>query len=214
MPELEFAITEAAVERFAAQPTLGFSLQVRNRGRAQVRSVILQCQLRIEAWRRPYSSDEQLRLKELFGPPRAWAHSLRSLLWTYVHSTISFTGDSARVRLPVPCSYDFNLTVAKYLYGLNEGEVPLLFLFSGTILYEDGAGAVRLSQIPHDREARFRLPVGCWRELMDHYYPETAWLLLSRPVFDRLERYKRLEGFLGWDGALESLLAAQERRSA
>lgn len=210
MPELEFAVTSATVERFAAQPMLDFELHLRNSGRAAIRSVILQCQLRIEARRRSYSAAEQARLKELFGPPQGWRNTLRSLLWAQVQLTVPFTGDEARTRLPVPCSYDFNLAMAKYLYGVVEGEVPLLFLFSGTILYEDATGAVRITQIPHDKEAGFRLPVERWRELMDHYYPHTAWLQLSRQVFDRIDGYKRERGFLSWDGALESLLAAQD----
>ena len=114
MPELEFAVTSVAVERFAAQPMLDFELHLRSTGRAAIRSVILQCQLRIEARRRNYSSAEQARLKELFGPPQGWRNSLRSRLWAHVQLTVPFSGEEARTRLPGPCSYDFNLAMTKY----------------------------------------------------------------------------------------------------
>ena len=54
-----------------------------------------------------------------------------------------FTG-SADFTLTVPCTYDLEISAAKYFYSLPDGEIPLTFHFSGTILYsEDGQGADR-----------------------------------------------------------------------
>ena len=39
-------------------------------------------------------------------------------------------------------------------------------------------------------EASFRLPVAVWREMMDLYFPNSGWLLLSRDTLDALTRYK------------------------
>ena len=47
---------------------------------------------------------------------------------------------STVVDLPVPCSSDFNLAATKYFAALEEGEIPLCFLFSGTIFYEARRG--------------------------------------------------------------------------
>ena len=44
------------------------------------------------------------------------------------------------------------------------------------------------------KEAKFRLPQKVWRELIDSYYPNTAWLCLRRDVFDRLNQYKMRRG--------------------
>ena len=90
----------------------------------------------------------------------------------------------------MPCSYDFNLAATKYFYGLDEGEVPLTFLFSGTIFYQDGAGALQVCPVPWSKEAQFRLPVPIWQRLMDAYYPEPRLAQLRRDVFDRLYQYK------------------------
>jgi len=64
------------------------------------------------------------------------------------------------------------------------------FLFSGTVFYADGEGNLQVAPIPWDKEARFRLPVKAWHEMMDIYYPNGAWLCLRRDVFERIYQYK------------------------
>ena len=90
------------------------------------------------------------------------------MLWTHVSAVVPpFTGDGV-VDLPVPCSSDFNLAATKYFAALDGGEIPLCFLFSGTIFYEAGDGALQVAQIPWEKEADFRLPAATWHGLMDH----------------------------------------------
>jgi hypothetical protein len=48
--------------------------------------------------------------------------------------------------------------------------------------------------------------------VIDHYYPNTAWLTLRRDLFDRLLEYKVRNGIAEWDQALERLLAGTEER--
>jgi hypothetical protein len=88
--------------------------------------------------------------------------------------------------------------------------VPLAFLFSGTVFYADGAGALQVAPIPWDKESRFRLPVKSWREMMDIYYPNSAWLCLRRDVFERLYQFKVEHGIPTWEQALERVLPALE----
>ncbi len=210
MPELAFRVEGAEVERFAAAPLIRLRLHVTNVEPAvRIRNVLLQCQIRIEATRRFYGSAEQSRLRELFGEPKDWSHTLRSLLWTHVNVTVPAFAGECIVDLPVPCSYDFNLAIAKYFYGLDAGEVPLLLLFSGTVFYDNAAGALQLDQIAWSKEANFRLPVSLWQEMTAHYYPDGTWLCLSRAVFERIYGYKRAHGFLTFEQALESLLDRQ-----
>jgi hypothetical protein len=128
------------------------------------------------------------------------------MLWT--HATVvlpRFTGATA-LELPVTCTYDFNVAATKYFYGLTEGEVPLNFLFSGSVFYEDAEGALQVGPVAWTQEARFRLPVATWQQLMDAYYPNLATLQLRRDVFDRLYRYKMERGIPSWERALEALL--------
>ena len=213
MPELDFEVAGAEVERYAVAPLIRLRLHVTNaEPSVRVRNVLLQCQIRIEATRRFYEPAEQARLRELFGDPKDWGKTLRSLLWTHVNITVPAFANDCIVDLPVPCSYDFNLAIAKYFYGLEAGEIPLLLLFSGTVLYHDDAGLLQLTQIPWSKEAHFRLPVQLWQDLVAHYYPDGAWLRISREVFERIYGYKRERGFLTFEQALESLLDEQGER--
>jgi hypothetical protein len=65
---------------------------------------------------------------------------------------------------------------------------------------------MQIEQIGWDQEAQYRLPVNIWQEMMDHYYPNSAWLRLARDVFDRLQEYKTLNGIGSWEEAIERLL--------
>src|SRR6185295_14860823 len=119
--------------------------------------------------------------------------------------------DSVLVDLPVACTFDFNVAAAKYFAGLDDGEVPLNLMFSGTIFYEPAGAALQVEQIPWDREAKYRLPVRVWQEMMNIYYPNLAWLALRRDVFDRLHLYKMVRGIPTWEQAIESLLPVLEK---
>jgi hypothetical protein len=209
MPDFSFQVESAEAVPFAVAPQLAFKLRIRNADPAeQIHTALLRCQIRIEPARRRYQAGDQEGLRDLFGEPQRWSQTLRSMLWA--HTTVvvpAFTG-SVVVDVPVPCSYDFNVAATKYFHALEEGEVPLLLLFSGTIFYFTADAAVQVAQIPWDREAAFRLPVQVWREMMDHYYPNTAWLNLHKDAFERLYRYKTDHGLPTWEQALDKLLTA------
>jgi hypothetical protein len=65
---------------------------------------------------------------------------------------------------------------------------------------------VQVAQIPWDKEARYRLPVRVWKEMMDLYYPNTVWVPLRRDVFERLYQYRSRHGIPSWEQALERML--------
>jgi hypothetical protein len=160
----------------------------------------------LEVARRRYDVEEQDRLLDLFGEPEQWDRTLRSMLWTNTSIVVSaFTGETT-VDLPVQCTFDFNVAATKYFAGLEEGEVPLLLLFNGTIFYMSQSGALQVTQIPWEKEAQYRLPVRVWREMMEMYYPNSAWLCLRRDVFDRLYRYKVSRGIPTFEQALERVV--------
>ena len=214
MPDLQFAVETAAPQLFAAAPLLVFKLRVTEPPHAGAatafHSVALRCQIRIEPARRRYDPAEQSELFEVFGPPQQWSQTLRSMLWTHAQAVVGpFTG-STTVELPVPCSYDFNLAATKYFHALEGDEVPLCLLFSGTIFYAGEDGALQVAQISWEREATFRLSVRVWQEMMEHYYPNSAWLRVPRDIFDRLYQYKVRQGLPTWDQALERLLAQSD----
>jgi len=82
----------------------------------------------------------------------------------------------------------------------------LSFYFSGSIFYFNDAGALQASRVPWEKEAAFRMPAKLWRDMMDVYYPNTAWLCLRRDVFDRLYQYKLSHGHVTFDETLEDII--------
>lgn len=213
MPELEFKVDDAEVVAHAVAPLLAFKLTITNGEETErIQSVSLRCQIQLETTRRKYAAAEQKQLSDLFGEPSRWAQTLRSMLWTHTNVVVPSFQGSIQVDLPVPCTFDFNVAATKYFAALTDGEVPLNLLFSGTVFYESPDEALQVSQIPWDRETKYRLPVRKWREMMNLYYPNTAWLCLRRDVFDRLSQFKMEKGIPTWEQAIERLLPEAEPR--
>jgi len=210
MPELDFAIEGAEVARYAATPLLTFKLRVLSSAEEDVANVALHCQVYIEAARRRYGTAEQEGLLELFGEPERFGQTVKTMLWTHTSMLIPAFQGSCTVDLPVPCSFDFNVVATKYFNALESGEVPLSFQFSGSVFYRDENAALQVGQIAWTKEASFRLAVKTWQEMMDHYYPNSAWLCLNRDVFDRLCEYKLRNRLPTWERALEHALDAVE----
>jgi len=65
---------------------------------------------------------------------------------------------------------------------------------------------LRVAQIPWSKEVNYALPVSVWKQMMDEYYPNTAWLCLHRDTFNRLHQYKMDRGIATWEQTLESIL--------
>ncbi len=216
MPELSFQIEGASMVPFAAAPTLAFQLRIKNAAADEsIHTIALRCQIQIEVTRRRYSPEEQRQMLDLFGEPSRWSQTLRSLLWTHANVVVpAFAGASTMVDLHVPCSFDFNVAATKYFEGLTEGEIPLLVMFSGTVFYALAETPLQVAPISWNQEARFKLPVKVWREMMDSYYPNVVWLNLRRDVFDRLYRYKMQNSIPSWEQALEELLPLEDIEKA
>jgi hypothetical protein len=211
MPDLRFQVISAEPEPFAVQPLLRFKLRVSQSAAVgielvPIQAVTLHCQIRIDPGRRHYTTAEQEKLLDLFGARPRWGETLRPMLWTHADIAIGPFTDATFIELPVPCTFDFNIAATKLFDALEKGEIPLVLLFSGTVFHEGDDGGLQVAQIPWDREAAFRLPVAVWKEMMERYYPNSAWLCLRKDVFDRLYEYKRMRGLLTWEDALENLL--------
>jgi hypothetical protein len=208
MPDLSFQIEWASVVPFAAAPTLAFRLQVKNAvANETIHTIALRCQIQIEVTRRRYTPEEQERLLDLFGTPDRWSQTLRSLLWTNLNMVIpAFAGANTVADLHVPCTFDFNVAATKYFEGLREGDIPLNILFSGTVFYAPPDSGLQVAPISWEQEAKFKLPVKVWREMMDSYYTNSVWLSLRRDVFDRLYFYKMQHGIPTWEQVLEEML--------
>jgi hypothetical protein len=205
VPRLQLAVTDAARLEHAAAPTLRFALHVDSAG-AAVRSIVLDTQMRIAATRRSYPHASDDRLFALFGAREDWGTTLRSLLWTQMTTSVPpFTG-ATDVDLLVPCTYDLDVAASRYLAALDDGDVPLEFLFSGTVFYSAEDGRLQTARLSWELEADYRLPVAVWRETMDHHFPDSVWLRLDRESHGRLVAYKSRRGLATWGDVLDELI--------
>lgn len=213
-PGLDFAVEGVGAPRFVATPTVRLDLRVTGPENVAIETLLLECQVRIAARRRPTVDDgERDRLRDLFGAPEQWAQSMQSLLWANVTLSVPRFAGTTTAELDVPCSYDFEVSAARYLAALDGGDIPLEVLFSGTVLWTDEGRGRRLARIPLDREAEAAVPVAVWREAMDRHFPGTAWLRLSRDRFARLQAFRAREAHPTWDSAIDALLAVQEEHA-
>jgi hypothetical protein len=211
VPDLDFRVEGAEVLKFAAVPSLLFKLRIENGEEEPIRSVALNTQIRIAATQRHYDAMEQERLLEVFGQPNRWRNTLRSLLWTHTVLQVPPFSGSTVVDMPVPCTYDLEVIAAKYFYALEDGEVPLEFLFSGTVFYAGEDRRLQVARISWEKEAEFRLPVRLWKEMMERYFPNSAWIRLRKDAFDRLYDYKAHRGLPTWEAVIEALLHTSEQ---
>jgi Family of unknown function (DUF6084) len=209
VPNLRLSIESAEVAQYAATPLMIFKLRIANEPKEEIiHTVALRAQIQLEATRRKYDAEEQSRLADLFGEPDRWSQTLRNMLWTHASVVVPRFAGSVLNDLPVLCTFDFNIAATKYFHGVTDGDLPLCFQFSGTIFYQGNDDTLQVAPISWDKEAKYRLPVKVWKDLMDTYYPNSAWLSLRRDTFERLYQYKVREGIPTWEEALERALNA------
>jgi hypothetical protein len=209
VPDLRFQVETAEATPNTATPLLTFKVRATDSEMQPIHSIALRVQVQIEPVRRRYTPAEQEHLAELFGEPERWSKSVHPLLWANVNVNVPGFDGATVIDVPVPCTFDFNVAVTKYIHGLDAGEIPTTLLFSGTVFYAGRMG-LQVAQIPWDRDASYRLPVQIWKEMMDLHYPHTAWLCLQRDVFEKLYKFKAQNGIPTWEQALERIIERTE----
>src|SRR5271155_5485593 len=185
MANLIFGCTEARADPYAVTPTLTFPLTITESSGASVHAIALRCQIRIEPHRRRYSAAEAERLHDLFGDTSRWADTVKPIQLATVTTMVPAFTAVTETGLTVPVTYDLEVTSARYLHGLDDGTIPLLLLFSGTVFVANGDG-FSVELVPWSAEASYRMPASIWRELADVHFPNSAWLRCSRETLDEL----------------------------
>ena len=206
MADLIFGCTGATAERYAATPTVTFALTITERTGVRVHAIALRCQIRIEPHRRRYSAAEAQRLHDLFGDPSRWAETVKPIQLATITTMVPAFTAVTEVDLPVPCTYDLEVASARYLQGLDDGAIPLLLLFSGTVFVATEEG-FSVELVPWSAEASYRMPVRVWRDLVDMHFPGRAWLSCSRDTLDALSAFKAQRALPTWDATLAALMA-------
>jgi hypothetical protein len=204
--ELVFDCIGARADKYSIVPSMTMVLRISETSGAQVEAIALRCQIRIEPARRRYSPAEAERLTDLFGEVQRWADTLRPVQFTTVSVMVPRFSGSTELELPVPLTYDMEIGATRYFAGLEDGEVPLLLLFSGTI-FGTADGRLSVQQVPWSKEASYRLPVAVWREAIDAHFPNSAWFKVSTHTRDELQRFKTLRALPTWEATVLALLA-------
>jgi len=206
MADLAFTVVDVFAESYAAAPQMTARLRIEDASGEPVHAIALRAQVRIEPQRRRYSEDEESGLLDMFGTRERWFDTLKPFMWMQCSSMVQgFTGVT-EVDVAMPCTYDFEVTWSKYLHALRESAIPVVFLFSGTV-FTRGANGFGVEQVPWDRESRYQIPVQVWRDMIDHYFPNTGWLRLQHDTIEALSHYKSVRGLTTWEDAVVSLLS-------
>lgn len=204
--EVTFAVLDVLPEPYAVTPRLVARVGIAAIGDEPIHTIALRCQVRIDPLRRNYSDEEAEGLADLFGTRDRWATTQHTFLWQHTTAMVQGFSGATQVDLPLECTYDFEVSSAKYLHALRDGMVPLQFLFSGTIFVK-GTRGFSVQQVPWDREDRHDMPVSVWRNLIDQHFPNTGWLRLDHDTVEALARYRSAHGLLSHDEAITALLA-------
>ena len=209
MGTFEFSIVDIFAEPYAADPQLTARLRIQESSGETIHAIALRCQVRIEAQRRRYDETDETGLRALFGERDRWTQTLKPFLWMQASAMVQgFTGVT-EVDLPLPCTYDFDVTGSRYLHAVGEGEIPLALLFSGTV-FTKGQHGFGVQQVPWDCEASYQLPVTVWKQMIASYFPNQGWIRLDHDVLADLADFKSGHGLTSWEETVQALLGARD----
>jgi hypothetical protein len=205
--DYRFTVLDVVAEPYAMAPQLTARLRIDETTGERIHAIVLRSQIRVEPQRRRYGPAEEAALHGLFGERERWAETLKPFQWMQCNTTVQgFTGRT-EADLALPCTYDLEVIGARYLHALGAGDVPLTFLFSGTV-FTRGSTGFGVEQIPWACEAQYPLPVAVWRQMIDSYFPNTGWLRVDADVLTELAGYRARHGLVSWDETMRKLLAA------
>jgi hypothetical protein len=176
MPDLLFKVASAEPADSAGAAQLCLRLAITNRCAGEhVHSIALTVQLQIEPARRRYTDAEKLALDDLFGEPSRWPTTVRPLYWTTLTVTVPAFVGATEFELCIPSVLEPGFAAARYINALQTGEVPVLLLFSGRVLYLT-ATSLQMFPIPWSQEAPCRVPL----HLMKRTGPASSELDVAR----------------------------------
>ncbi|HXU73544.1 MAG TPA: DUF6084 family protein [Polyangia bacterium] len=208
--DLGFRVVGARAQPHAAQPTIVLTLAVEERRGLELEGLALSCSVRIEPQRRGYSVDEERRLIDLYGDVSRWSTTMRPVPWIETSLFAPAFDGQAEIAMTLPCSYDLEVSAAKYFSALTDGDAALRLLFRGTAFVR-GEHGLEMTPLPWDREATWRLPVALWREAVDACFPDAGWLRLRKETIGALLAFKGRHALPSWDGVITTLLSEAER---
>jgi len=205
-PALDFAVVGAEPIQHAATPGVRFHLHVTEPEGREVYAIALSTQIQIDPARRPHDEATRARLVELFGTPERWGATTHSFQWARIESLVPSFSESTGFTVEVPCTYDLEVTSAKYFDALKDGDVPLSFHFNGTVLYRGADDRLQVVLVPWSCTTRWRMPVEVWKRTIAAHYPGGGWIRLQHDTLEALGRRKAERGLHTFDDTVRDLL--------
>ncbi|WP_127500502.1 DUF6084 family protein [Actinoplanes solisilvae] len=208
MTAYAFKVLDVVAEPYALAPQLTARLRITGPAGRTIHAIALRCQIRVAPLRRRYDENEQAGLRGLFGEPARWGDTLKPFQWMQTNTTVPGFDGETEVDLPLPCTYDLDVIGTRYLHALGAGDMPLDFLFSGTVFLRGEAG-FEVEPVPWACEAAYGLPVSVWHDMMASYFPNSGWLRVSADVLGDLTAYRTRHDLVSWDETLQRLLRGE-----
>jgi len=202
----EFAVLGVEVVEDAVAPTLRFRLGVSEPTQREIFTIALTAQINVEPARRDHDAATRERLVDLFGEPERWPATTHPFLWAHATTLVPTFSGAGVFTLPVASTFDLEVSAARYFASLADGEVPLAFHFSGSILMRGDDGRVQVVSVPWSCTTTWRMPVATWREMMRRHYPGRSWVALQQDTVERLTEYRREHGLHSFDACVERML--------
>lgn len=205
VPSLDFECRDVVADPYAAGPSVLLQMTAHEASGVRVHAAAVRCQVRIEPIQRHYSDREATKVLDLFGDRSRWGSTLQTLQLAFLTQVLPSFSGSCDFDLVMPCSYDVDVAANKYLTALEDGEIPLLLLFSGTV-FTGRHGSIQVSPVPWHIETRVRMPVAVWRSAMDQHFGGQRWIRVGEETYDRLSAYRGEQMLTGWDPTISRLL--------
>lgn len=206
IPEPEFWVLDAEAVPYATQPTLAFSIRAKVPEGQAVYTIALKAEIHVEPSLRTYDDETRRRLSDLFGDPDRWSNTTQNFLWTRADVLVPSFSGTTRFTLKVPCGSDLELGATKYFSGLPDGDAPLIFHLSGTILYSGPEDRLQVTQVPWSSSAEFKLPAATWQGAVAEHWPGGGFVRVSGATLDELQRYRMAQGLPSLEAAVSDLL--------
>jgi uncharacterized protein DUF6084 len=206
VPAPEFAVRGVVPDPLAATPVLRFDVAVTDESGLDVYTIALTAQVRIDADRRAYDAGARDRLLDLFGAAERLPATVGPLRLARVDALVPSFSREGACALEVPFTADLEQATARYLSSLDGGVVPLTFALAGTIFYRGERDRLQVTPVPWSCEARYRLPVSVWRDLVERRHAGSGFARLQADTLDRLRRVRARRGLPTLDATIAALL--------
>ncbi len=202
----EFAVLGVEVVEDAAAPTLRFRLGVSEPSEREIFTIALTAQINVEPARRDYDAATRERLVDMFGEPERWPATTHPFVWAHATTLVPTFAGAGMFTLPVHSTFDLEVAAARYFSSLPDGEAPLAFHFTGSILMRGDDGRVQVVSVPWSCTTTWRMPIATWRGMMQRHYPGRSWIGLQEDTVERLACYRREHGLHSFDACVERML--------